>query len=117
MKICEVSYCYFVVWSPSELAIKKIHYNNDFVEAALSKALKFFKQGVLPELVGRWYSRLASTKKDTIENEESGSDDDKWCYCRCSAALGDMIGCDNDSCPIMWFHMHCLNIDSFPDGD
>ena len=34
-----------------------------------------------------------------------------------SAALGDMIGCDNDLCPIMWFHMHCLNIDSIPDGE
>ena len=119
MKICEVSYCYFVVWSPNELIINKIDYNNGFVETALSKGLTFFMHGVLPELVGRWYSRLASTctKKNTSENEDSGSDDDKWCYCRGSAALGDMIGCDNDSCSIMWFHMHCLNMDSVPDGE
>ena len=28
---------------------------------------------------------------------------------------GDMIGCDNDSCPIKWFHMDGLNIDSVSD--
>ena len=27
-----------------------------------------------------------------------------------------MIGCDNKSCPIMWFHVNCLNINSIPDG-
>ena len=58
MKICELSYCYFVVWRPDDLVIIKIDYSNSFVEAALNKALSFFKLGVLPELVGQWYSRM-----------------------------------------------------------
>ena len=52
MKICEVTFCYFVVWRPNDLVIIKIDYNNSFVEAALGKALAFFKHGVLPELIG-----------------------------------------------------------------
>ena len=31
------------------------------------------------------------------------------------AMMYDMTACDNDSCPIKWFHMDCLNIDSVPD--
>ena len=122
MKVCAVYYCYFVVWSPSELAIIKIDYNDSFVEAAVGKALQFFKFGVLPELDGRWYSsprvvKSTSERQSEISRSDDGDDDDNaWCYCGRTAAAGDMIGCDNRSCPIMWFHMNCLNIDSIPDG-
>ena len=58
MKVCAVYYCYFVVWSPSELAIIKVDYNVSFVEAAVGKALQFFLslESYRPELVDKWYS-------------------------------------------------------------
>ena len=28
-----------------------------------------------------------------------------------------MIGCDNPSCPIKWFHKSCLRMDSDPEGN
>ena len=69
--------------------------------------------GVLPELVGRWYSSPWVVKSTCEQSEISKSDDDDddnaLCYCGRTAAAGDMIRCDNKSCPIMWFHMNCLN--------
>ena len=75
MKICQVNYCYFIVWSPNELVILKIIYNNAFIENALGKALTLFMNGVLTELVSRWYSKLMSMRKDADEKENSQSDD------------------------------------------
>ena len=103
-------------WLSSRLIIMTV-----FVEAVVGKALQFFKFGVLPELVGRWYSSPRVVKSTSEQSEISRSDDDDdddnaWCYCGRTAAAGDKIGCDNKSCSIMWFHMNCLNINSIPDG-
>ena len=86
MKICQVNYCYFIVWSPNELVILKINYNNAFIENALAKGLTLFMNKVLPEIVGRWYSRLMSMRKDPDEKRNLNQmNDDEWCYCRGSA--------------------------------
>jgi hypothetical protein len=31
-------------------------------------------------------------------------------------SYGDMIGCDNDLCPIEWFHFNCVQLTSKPKG-
>ena len=31
-------------------------------------------------------------------------------------SYGDMIGCDNDLCPIEWFHFNCVQLSSKPKG-
>jgi hypothetical protein len=37
-------------------------------------------------------------------------------YCTCHRlSYGDMIGCDNEDCPIEWFHYTCVGIASAPD--
>lgn len=48
-------------------------------------------------------------------------------YCICGQVLflvrfyvqpsyGEMIGCDNDNCTIKWFHLHCVGLDTIPEG-
>ena len=39
-----------------------------------------------------------------------------WCYCRLDESVDDMIQCDNASCPIIWFHLACLEIEKIPKG-
>ena len=38
---------------------------------------------------------------------------DKYCYCQ-QGEHGKMIGYDNGSCVYQWFHVGCLNLESFP---
>ena len=72
----------------------------------------------MPELVAKWYSKrtakviLQDSGFDVETQSNDTESDDRWCYCRGSAADSEMIGCDSDLCSIMWFHMDCLNIDS-----
>lgn len=38
-------------------------------------------------------------------------------YCLCQqVSFGEMIGCDNEECPIEWFHFQCVNLTSKPKG-
>lgn len=38
-------------------------------------------------------------------------------YCLCEqVSFGDMIGCDNDECPIEWFHFSCVGLNHKPKG-
>lgn len=36
-------------------------------------------------------------------------------YCSCDRpSSGDMVACDNESCPLEWFHFECVNIRKIP---
>ena len=38
-------------------------------------------------------------------------------YCLChQVSFGEMIGCDNNDCPIEWFHFQCVGLSSKPKG-
>ncbi|KAF4636148.1 hypothetical protein G7Y89_g1948 [Cudoniella acicularis] len=47
--------------------------------------------------------------------EEDATDDRKYCVCQ-SVSYGDMVACDNDSCPYEWFHWNCVGLKSEPIG-
>ncbi|CAG0921000.1 unnamed protein product [Notodromas monacha] len=39
-------------------------------------------------------------------------------YCLCQqVSYGDMIGCDNQDCPIEWFHFPCVGLKAKPKGN
>jgi inhibitor of growth protein 3 len=48
-------------------------------------------------------------------DDEEGSDDRKYCICH-SVSYGDMVACDNESCPYEWFHWACVGVKSEPQG-
>ena len=75
--------------------------------------------GVLPELLGRWFSRppedstpptSKSTEKIPVVSEEP-----KYCYCQ-KGEHGEMVGCDNKDCSYQWFHLDCLKLKKPPKG-
>ena len=124
MKHCNVEYADFVIWRPMELVILRIAKDEVFLNEAMEKATKFFKYGVLPELVGKWYTHVPSPttqqelhdalqqrcSHDTVRTPDTGR---KWCYCN-GEESGKMICCENDNCSIQWFHVGCLKIKRIP---
>ena len=128
MKVCEADYCDFVVWRPTEIAVIRIIPDKTFIDSAIDQATAFYKFGVLPELIGKWYSKIPTFSGSdsslqiatNISNETvSTTNDDgckKWCYCQ-GEEHGTMIGCDNEKCSIGWFHIDCLKIQNIPSGN
>ena len=126
MHICHATYCDFVVWSEEDVIVLRISPCDIFIKSAIDKATEFFKYCLLPELIGKWYSKAPVYQCKTVHTREplvditsssqhDTSKNEKWCFCR-SEESGTRIGCDNDNCPIQWFHTLCLKIKSIPKG-
>ena len=102
IKFCRVSYCDFVVWQEKELVVQRIQPNEEFISAALERATLFFKFGILPEILGKWYSKaplyltsdgVGVTIKDPQYSDHVGKE--VWCFCR-QEESGQMIACDSE---------------------
>ncbi|KAH0287208.1 hypothetical protein M436DRAFT_85863 [Aureobasidium namibiae CBS 147.97] len=52
--------------------------------------------------------------EEEVEEAEDG-DEPKYCYCG-QGSFGEMIACDNDDCPMEWFHLGCTGLRAVP-GD
>ena len=117
-----------MVYTEKGLHIERIAADHQFMEENLDKAKLTFQIAVLPELLGRWFSRPApqdtSTDDSTQQSCSSSSQSSenakiqKYCYCQQVESddmiSSDMVGCDNDKCTYEWFHLKCLNLKSFP---
>ncbi|CAF0758314.1 unnamed protein product [Didymodactylos carnosus] len=60
---------------------------------------------------------LSSEEKERIAIEEYGMEIDpsEPRYCTCNqVSFGRMIKCDNESCPLEWFHFQCVNVEVAP---
>lgn len=129
MSVCGVNYGDFIVWTKTEYALERIKRDNDFLNSNIDITKHFFIYGVLPEIIGKFYTRKPVANSEGIvpvpvtisaaeTSQEIDSDDDPaklWCYCN-QPSFGEMIQCDNEKCLIGWFHFECLRIRSPPKG-
>ena len=111
MFVTRRTFCDFVVWSPKEMHMERLTLDKELIQTAIPTAEKFWRLCVLPELLGKWYTRkqrseVQSTSFHTYTEEE---DSGRWCYCRENKG-GEMIGCDGKSCDITWFHLDCVGM-------
>lgn len=59
----------------------------------------------------------SSKKKKIAESSDSDDSDVKTTYCICEdVSYGSMVCCDNDLCPIEWFHFNCVSLRRKPKG-
>ena len=74
--VCQKEYCDFVVWTEQDMHIERFEPNEDLWEKIRDKSEKFFKQVILPELVGKWYSKpqlkICNRSLDLISSPEGG---------------------------------------------
>ncbi|KAI0160309.1 inhibitor of growth proteins N-terminal histone-binding-domain-containing protein [Xylariaceae sp. FL1272] len=48
-------------------------------------------------------------------DEEEDEEGKRYCLCQ-AVSYGDMVACDNPSCPYEWFHWSCVGLKSEPEG-
>jgi len=68
MKLCDVEFCDFVIWRSDELVVKRIERDDTFLLEAIAKATNFYKYGILPELVGKWYTAASSLSGQALSH-------------------------------------------------
>ena len=85
---------------------------------------------VFGKLAHSLYQKWKNKMKDLVQQDKSANgtaattgnvvatDDteEKFCYCQ-QPAHGDMIACENEQCPLEWFHLDCVHMTEAPDGE
>ena len=116
---CQATYCDFVLWTEKDLHLERIYPDEELWETASSKAEEFFTKGILPELLGKFYSRVeppATTAGSVSSAPDGTSSAPLFCYCQKpkSTPSEKVIECGNDQCPRKLFHLTCLALKSMP---
>ncbi|KAL3874727.1 hypothetical protein ACJMK2_037699 [Sinanodonta woodiana] len=107
-------YCDFIVWTKSDIFIEIIEPNTAFWNNVLSKANIFWQSALLPELVGKYFTRrvnnvlkphISTTLPSQAESgtNSQSSEEELWCSCR-KPEYGRMIACDERR---LWYCLEC----------
>ena len=95
------TYCDFATWTPKGTSIERIDRDNPFIADALSQLTSFFTKYLFPELL----THALEPASEAIDDE------DEKLYCiSCRPEFGQMIACENASCPTAWFHFDCVGL-------
>ena len=97
--------CDFICWTTEGMFVQTISRDSEMMDAIATKSKTFFTSYLLPEL-------LTHRLKRGVECEPIKT----YCYCG-KPAEGLMIGCDNESCALQWFHYKCAGIKRKPKGN
>ena len=96
-----------MVWIKDDVHIELIVRDDDSWGDVVPAATRFFKMGILPELVGKHFTKPPQDlTKYQMETDDST---EKWCYCQ-KGESGHMIQCGNATCQFKWFHSACLKL-------
>jgi hypothetical protein len=129
LALCKLSYCDFIVWTSKDYVVERISADKHFLESKQDVLKYFFVYGMMPEIVGKWYTRkpiadlegVVSQPLEAASEADASSPDEEedytklWCYCN-QPSFGNMVKCDNDKCTIEWFHFDCLCMRCPPKG-
>jgi hypothetical protein len=111
--LCSREYADFIVWTEKEMHIERIEPDSDFWEKTAKQAKSFHSMAVMPELVGRFYSRMNKPATLTISSAAASSQNQEaekvFCICR-KGETDTMVACDNQNCLYQWFHLECLKL-------
>ena len=146
LSVCEKEFCDFIVWTEVDFHAERINIDNEFCKTMLEKSELFFKHAILPELIGKIFSRptlgtntdvnldtnlatgsaLPVTQESCVDQSLSNcttdkdSTEDNLIICTCRTVYrpdkDNVIACDNENCPYVWFHFKCVKIRRVPKG-
>eukprot|EP00795_Rhopilema_esculentum_P001003 gene1003-10782_t len=106
----ELPFCDFVVFgfeaSQSAFIHERITPDQDHWDRVLPRLSQFWQYCVLPEILGRWYTRKCYLSKPQLN---SGT---KICFC--GEETGEAtVKCQIVDCPILFYHPLCLKVTEF----
>ena len=107
-------------WTTKDCLVTRIIPSHNFFIEVVQKVNEIYCSSILPELLGKWWSKQNITVEDipTCSSQLETQDPSFWCYCGLDdeEVDSDLIGCDNQQRPVKWFHTACLLLDIIPRG-
>ena len=100
-----LNFAHFILWTPTDIVIDSVVKDPNFLSAHMNVLSFYFKNIVLPEILGKYYS------KPRLEILET---DKLYCYCRVSEEDGLELECSDESCIYKKFHLQCCGLKRKP---
>ena len=73
--------------------------------------------GIAAQMAAQAAARAANRDEDNSsmpeEEDEEDGEEQRYCYCN-GVSYGEMVGCDDESCPREWFHLSCVGLTKAP---
>ena len=111
MLMAGAEYCYFYVYGKSESFYELVPIDLDFLSEKIEIAKRFFVFAVLPELLGKWYSKSHITEPK-IYHKDSDTNND---ICTCQQQRdSETILCADKTCVVKNYHLQCLGLEEKP---
>jgi len=110
--VCDVEYADFVLWTEKDIHIERIEGDATMWRNVFNNSLSFFRKAILPELIGKFYSRRVHYRKYACFKTHQ-----MWTVVRTqySVIVEDQkilitwLG-DDKNCKLQWYHLGCLKI-------
>ena len=122
LNVCDKEYADFVLWTQADIQTQRIESDPTMWAEMVAASGEFFKKAILPELLGKFYSRSGMLSLPECQGQSPNNNpaaaipEPSYCYCGGPEDAGDMIACDDDECKLQWYHLHCLKIQRVPKG-
>ena len=112
LNITKLKYCDFVVFAFNANNQPVFYQERIYPDWALwqsvqPKLTKFWRICILPEVLGRWYTRKCHMP--SLMQVPAACNDNSICYCR-KATEEETTTCSNPKCSLIKFHLSCLGI-------
>ena len=92
-----------------KFVLQRIVPDQDHWDHVEQKLTKFWRLCVLPEMLGKWYTR----RHNVSDVKPAVNETNSICYCR-QGSDDKTVRCCNGNCRIKNFHVSCLGVDSIP---
>lgn len=125
-------YCDFFVWTPYASHLIRINKDINLWNEMSSKAKDFHRLCMMPELLGKFFTRQqvlkpilpASTSSAAVADLSDGDASDDmdssrntiYCVCGGQDDGRKMIMCESENCKRQWYHMGCIKLKRVPKG-
>lgn len=97
-----------MLWTKKDVHIERIDGDKSMWNMMVAASKEFFVKTLLPELVGKFYSRkvcISATPKEKPTVATNSDPPTTYCFCGQPEDFDNMIGCDDDKCKLQWYHM------------
>ena len=74
MKFCCASYANFVVWTEKQWFVQRIYPDEPFISNVLESCNTFIKIGILPEIIGKYYSKEPVVNVASPDQDQENAD-------------------------------------------
>lgn len=107
--VTNANFCDFIIWTPNEIFIERILPDHHFWQSNLARVRTFYIHGVLPELLGRYYTRMHVCDATLARTPTV----DRPCYCK-EYKSDTVLTCASTTCAVKYFHKQCLGLKNKP---